>query len=240
MIDDYHERFAGYANLVGPHSLEILRQSPITIVGLGGVGSWAAEALVRSGCGRITLVDYDHISLGNTNRQLHALDGFYGQSKVAAMSARLKQINPTLDISEVDDFLIPDNIQDILDPTSAVIDACDKTFCKIAMAKWAVDHAIPFVMCGSAGGRIDPSLLKIGRMASVSHDILVKKIRRGLSKLDRCYDDTLVIYSTETKKQLQHPVSGNGISCTGYGSCVTVTATMGFLAVHSIINQMIK
>jgi tRNA A37 threonylcarbamoyladenosine dehydratase len=233
-------RLLGVENLYGKFVLDKFQQAHVVVVGLGGVGSWAAEALVRSGIGKITLIDFDHVSIGNTNRQLHAVEGVYGQSKVLAMHERLHMINPDLDIISIDDFVTADNVNKILPKHASVIDATDSTSSKIAMAVWAQETKSNFVMCGSAGGKRDPNKITVGDLARSIQDPLLSKVRSKLRKdfqFEKRTDNKMKIHTIYSQEPRSSIATG-GLSCHGYGSVVTVTATMGFYAAASVLNQL--
>ena len=237
-IDD--RRLLGVANLYGKSIFDKFQKSHVVVVGLGGVGSWAAEALVRSGIGKITLIDFDHVSIGNTNRQLHATEGEYGKSKVSAMCNRLYTINPEIDIVSIDDFVTTENIKQLLPNGASVIDATDSVTSKIAMAVWTRENKSNFVMCGSAGGKKDPNKLTSGDLSRSIQDPLLSKVRTKLRKDFQFEKDPKKKIKIHTIYSQEHrsPAVPGGLSCYGYGSVVTVTATMGFYAAASILNQL--
>jgi tRNA A37 threonylcarbamoyladenosine dehydratase len=204
----------------------------VVVIGLGGVGSWAAEALARSAVGEITLIDFDHISISNTNRQLHALDGEYGKAKVEAMSQRLKKINPELIIHEVDEFVKPENIEALLPKSAVILDATDDFLSKVSLAVWCHKNAIPLVISGGAGGKIDPTKIQIDDLSKATHDPLLSKMRGilrkeyGFEKDPQNKMKLRVVYSSEPRLG----VALGGLACSGYGSAVTVTASFGLAA----------
>ncbi|MFN3595628.1 MAG: ThiF family adenylyltransferase, partial [Thiobacillaceae bacterium] len=159
---DVERRFGGLRRLYGPQGAQRLFDAHITVVGIGGVGSWAAEALARSGVSRLTLIDLDHVAESNTNRQIHAQEGTYGQAKVEAMRARIAAIHPACRVCTIDDFVTPDNWADLVREVQAlqgvqgpfaVIDACDQMAAKTAMAAWALQTRSVFITAGAAGGK---------------------------------------------------------------------------------------
>ena len=241
MIITLHDRrLTGVLNLYGEVALNKFQQSHVVVVGLGGVGSWAAEALVRSGVGKITLIDFDHVSVSNTNRQLHALEGEYGKSKVSVMGDRLRKINNEIEISFIDDFVTPENINQLLPIGAAVIDATDSVSSKIAMALWARKNKANFIMCGCAGCKKEPTKVTISDLSKCIQDPLLSKIRAQLRKKFNFEKDPKkkikinTVYSQESRNQ----ITTGGLSCDGYGSIVTVTATIGFCAAAEILNQI--
>jgi tRNA A37 threonylcarbamoyladenosine dehydratase len=234
-----NRRFGGVARLYGEEGLTAFEQSHVLVAGLGGVGSWAAEALARSAVGEMTLVDFDHIAESNVNRQLHAIDGAFGKSKVEAMTERLLAINPYLKIHVVDDFLTPENIDlhvggvsHQTPPTNfVVLDATDDVKMKTALAAYCKKN-IPLVICGGAGGKLDPSRIQVEDLTKTTQDPLLSKIRYNLRKDYGFASDPKkkfqirAIYSDEPRQG----VASGGLACSGYGSAVTVTATFGFVA----------
>lgn len=228
-----NRRFGGVARLYGEEGLSAFEQAHVLVAGLGGVGSWAAEALARSAVGEITLVDFDHIAESNVNRQLHAVEGAFGQSKVQAMTERLLAINPRLKIHVVDDFLTPDNMAEYLQVTAnfVVLDATDDVKMKTALAAYCKKR-IPLIICGGAGGKLDPSRIAAEDLSKTTQDPLLSKIRYNLRKEHGFTSDPKkkfqisAIYSDEPRQG----VASGGLACSGYGSAVTVTATFGFVA----------
>ena len=239
-VDDSIEsrRFGGVSRLYGSELRERFHQATVVVAGLGGVGSWAAEALARTGIGHLVLVDFDHIAESNTNRQLHALEGQYGKAKVQAMSERIKQINPDIALTVCDEFLEPGNL-DLLVPAEAlVLDATDSVQTKIALVLWATQNNRSLVMCGAAGGKTDPTSVRCDDLSRTEQDALLAKVRQGLRQ-DHGFSRNLkkkmgvrAIYSHEPRAG----ASSGGLACSGYGSTVMVTAACGFAAAADILN----
>jgi molybdopterin/thiamine biosynthesis adenylyltransferase len=240
-LEHTERRLGGVARLYGDVAYAIFQQAHVVVIGLGGVGSWAAEALARSAIGEITLIDYDHVSMSNTNRQLHALDGEFGKSKIEVMAKRLSLINPELKINCIDDFLKPENFQEYLPQGAAILDAMDDVASKLALASWVHQNKVPYVMSGGAGGKLDPSKIEVVDLARTTHDSMLAKIRSslrqqyGFEKDPKRKMNLRVVYSSEPREG----VAGGGLSCAGFGSTVTVTATFGFIAAAEILQQLI-
>lgn len=180
-------RFSGVSRLYGAASHERFRHSRIAVVGLGGVGSWAAEALARTGIGHLTLIDLDAVALSNTNRQIQALDGNYGKAKIDAMCERIQAINPACQVSRVEDFVTVDNVGHLLACEGNVgydfvVDAIDQTRVKAAIIAWCCHHDVPVVTSGGAGGRTDPSLLRCSDLSMTTQDALLSRVRSQLRK----------------------------------------------------------
>src|SRR5690625_3560335 len=181
MDRDWTDRFGGINRLYGSGALERLSRTHVAVVGIGGVGSWAVEALARSGVGRLTLIDADEVCVSNTNRQLHALDGTWGRPKVAVMAERARAINPAIRIDVVERFLTPATLDALLDRGyDLVLDACDAFRVKVDMAAWCRRRKLPLVVVGSAGGRTDPTLIRIRDLSRTEHDAMLSLMRKKL------------------------------------------------------------
>ncbi|GAB3260515.1 tRNA threonylcarbamoyladenosine dehydratase [Chitinimonas naiadis] len=237
---DYQRRFGGVARLYGDAGLARFEAAHICVIGIGGVGSWAAEAVARSAVGRITLIDLDHVAPSNVNRQLHALDGNLGKAKVSAMAERIQAINPRAQVTEIDDFLTDDNLASLIPPGQFdyVLDCIDQMRVKVALVNYCKRHKIPLLVSGGAGGRLDASRVTIADMAQTTGDALLSKIRaelrrnHGFPREGKKFGIEAV-YSTEPiirpKQDACEPAApgGAGLNCAGYGSAVTVTASFG-------------
>ena len=241
-LDSQSERrLAGVARLYGEEIYALLQQSHVVVVGLGGVGSWAAEALARSAIGELTLIDFDHVSISNTNRQLHALDGEFGKSKVDVMAQRLRLINPHLKIHCIDDFLKPDNLDQYLTLGVPILDAMDDVTSKLALTAWCHKSRTPLVVSGGAGGKMDPTQIEVADLSKSTHDPMLAKIRASLRQQYGFEKDpkkkmrVRVVFSAEPRLG----EASGGLSCAGYGSTIMVTATFGFVAASEIIQQII-
>ena len=189
MPPDFERRFGGLARLYGAAGAQRIRQAHIVVVGLGGVGSWAAEAAARSGVARLTLVDLDHIAESNINRQVHALDNTLGMAKVQAMRERIAHINPDCTVDCIEEFVGVGNWPAVLgfDPvfewkTVAVIDACDQVKAKTAIAAWAIKSEARFISVGAAGGKRLAHKVDIEDLSLVTHDPLLAQMRNRLRK----------------------------------------------------------
>lgn len=252
---DEARRFGGVARVYGEIGAARLRAAHVAVVGLGGVGSWAAEAFARSAVGRLTLIDFDHIAESNTNRQLLALQSSYGQSKVAAMAERIAAINPACVVQVVDDFVTADNVTRLISGFSALVDCIDQVRDKAALIAGCRTAGIPVVTCGAAGGRIDPTQIACADLAKAVGDPLLASVRHrlrrehGFARSDVRPPDfgVTAIYSAEPVRRppglaaddADGTVASAGLSCAGYGSSVVVTATMGFVAAAQVMNQLI-
>ena len=231
-------RFGGVARLYGQELRERFQNATVVVAGLGGVGSWASEALARTGIGHLVLVDFDHISESNTNRQLHALEGEYGKAKVQAMSERIRLINPEIHLTSCDEFLEPANLDQIIPADALVLDATDSVQTKIALVIWATTTNRSLVMCGAAGGKTDPTSVRCDDLSRTEQDALLAKVRQGLRQ-DHGFSRNLkkkmgvrAIYSHEPRAG----ASSGGLACSGYGSTIMVTAACGLAAAAEILN----
>jgi tRNA threonylcarbamoyladenosine dehydratase len=235
-------RLSGVARLYGDQAYQTLQTQHVAVIGIGGVGSWAAEALARSAIGKMTLIDFDQVSISNTNRQIHALEGEYGKAKISVMAQRLIAINPDIQVEVIDDFLKPENFQTYLNKEMYVLDAMDDVPTKIALAAWCKKNDIPLVMSGGAGGKLDPSQATIADLSRATHDPILSKIRAALRKQYGFEKDPKkkmqlrVVFSPEPRLG----VSQGGLSCSGYGSSVMVTATFGLIAAAEIVRQILS
>lgn len=257
MTKDYATRFAGIQRLYGDAGYQLLSKLHVCVIGIGGVGSWAVEALARSGIGQITMIDYDEVAVSNVNRQLHTLDSTVGEKKAAVMAERVKQINPQCQVNVIDDFINMDNLADYLDRGyDYVIDAIDSIKFKAAIIYHCKRNKIPVVTTGGAGGLNDPTMIKVADLAKTYNDPLAAKVR---SKLREAYN-----YSRNAKRSFgvecvfssQQPlypkedgsvshekpgIHGVSLDCRfGYGAITFVTASFGFVAASRVINKLIK
>lgn len=260
---DYQRRFGGIARLYGEKGLATLSQAHVCVVGVGGVGSWAAEALARSGVGKLTLIDLDNIAVSNVNRQLHALTPDFGKAKVTALHERILYINPECQVIEIEDFVDDDNLTTLFrQPFDFVIDAIDQVRIKAAMANYFVRHKQAFVVSGGAGGQRNPALIQTADLSQTKQDALLSNVRYTLRKqygFPRSGDKMRVpcVFSTEqitppqTAKacnigdgvsgSLQaEPSAPQGLSCAGYGASMLVTATFGLFCATAAIEHMVK
>lgn len=245
---DYERRFGGVARLYGVEGAERLRQAHVCIVGIGGVGSWSAEALARTGIGRITAVDLDMVAESNTNRQIHALGDIYGMAKVDAMAARIRAINPDCEVTCIEDFVTPENIHELLDQNfSVVIDAIDQMRPKAAMLAFCVGRKIPIIVAGAAGGQLDPTQVRIADLSQTIQDPLLARLRSilrrdfGFPRDAKKKFGVSAIFSTEPLRYPNQDASCDagqgpaGLNCAGFGSSVCVTSVFGMAAAAEAI-----
>ena len=179
---DFDRRFGGIARLYGAQGLARFRAAHICIVGVGGVGSWIVEALARSAIGKITMIDLDNLAESNVNRQIHALTDTLGKAKVTALHERIAQINPYCEVTEVEDFLTPDNVAEMIGVGrfDYVVDAIDNVRAKVALIAYCREHKVPLLTSGGAGGQIDPTKIEIRDLCRTEQEPLLAKVRKRL------------------------------------------------------------
>lgn len=258
MTPDFLARFSGIARLYGMPSLERFSQSSVMVVGLGGVGSWSVEALARSGIGRLILVDLDDLCLTNTNRQIHALAQTIGHGKAAALARRAREINPEIEITEHQTFYTEKNGLTLLsDPRpDFVIDAIDAVRPKTHLLATCHQLKIPTITSGAAGGRIDPTQIRLDDLSKSHNDALLAAVRRnlrsdyGFPKAEKKVRKFGIeaIFSPEQPKFPQCDGSASterpenmatGLKCdSGYGAVTHLTATFGNLAAARALDSL--
>lgn len=257
-MSDYLLRFAGIGRLYGQNALEVFRQAHVVVIGIGGVGSWAAEALARSGIGTITLIDLDDVCVSNINRQLHALTNTIGQDKVAVMAERILAINPECKVQQIADFIAPDNMADLLPKNSSyVVDAIDSVKAKVALIAYCKRNKIPLITTGGAGGQLDPTQIQLTDLSQAFNDPLLAKVRNALRREHNFTRNTKrrfgvdCVFSTE---QLKYPQADGSVcqqkpemngsmrlDCSGgFGATSVVTASFGFAAVSKLLIKLIS
>ncbi len=243
----YARRFSGIERLHGAGSLARLAAAHVCVVGIGGVGSWAVEALARSGVGRLTLIDLDHVAESNVNRQVHALEITLGQAKVTAMQERIAQINPACTVECIEEFITPENVTTLLPACDAVIDAIDQMRAKAALILCCRARNTFIVTTGGAGGRVDPTRVRVDDLSRTTQDALASKLRARLRKEHGFPRDpkkkfgVACVYSDEPIRRPEAAACDvdeaglHGLNCAGYGSSVAVTASFGFAAAAQVL-----
>lgn len=254
--DDFNQRFGGIRRLYGIAEADILRHSHFCVVGIGGVGSWAVEALVRSGVGAITIIDHDDISVSNSNRQLHTLSSTLNRSKVEVMAERVLEINPHCEVQTIDDLLVENNIEKYIQPDfDYVIDAIDSIRHKAALLYFCKRNKIPIITTGGAGGITDPTRIEITDLSRTHNDPLAAKVRArlratyGYSRNPKSRFGIDCVFSTQQHRypkedgtvcQQKPGVKGVTLDCNfGYGSATFVTASFAFAAVARAIEKLL-
>ena len=256
----WKERFGGIDRLYGSGALARLRACHVTVVGIGGVGSWAVEALARSGVGRLTLIDADDLCVSNTNRQLPALDGQFGRTKIEAMAERCRAINPHIHLNLHSQFVTPGNLDALLGtPVDLVLDACDSFRSKVEMIAWCRRRKQPIIAVGSAGGRSDVTQIRVRDLSRTEHDAMLSLIRKKLrgefnfpKNHDR-YFGVPAVYSLENVRYPQADGSVCGVrpqlgkddalklDCgAGLGAATHVTGAFAFAAVGKAMELLLK
>lgn len=244
---DYRQRFDATKRLYG-ENLETLAKSRVALVGLGGVGSWSAEALARTGVGNLGLFDLDDICISNTNRQLPALTKNIGKPKVQVLAQRIKEINPNANVAENITWVLPKNIEDFFkNKYDFIIDACDSLKTKVALSLWCKRNKIGFISCGSAGGKTDATKIKILDLADAIQDPLLAKLR---NKLRKDYNfakggKKMGIKVVSSSQQMIRPenceFTSTKLDCGGgFGSSLMVTGTFGFVAAGFAVDYILK
>ena len=259
---DTERRFGGIARLYGVAGLARLQAAHVCVIGIGGVGSWAAEALARSGVGAITLIDLDHVAESNINRQIHAADTTLGMAKIEAMARRIAGYAPDCRLTLIDDFLSEENVCLILPACDGIIDAIDNVRAKAALIAHCKKHKIALVTTGGAGGRVDPTRVQVDDLSRTIQDALASNVRARLRKeygftrdpkkkfgvecvfspeqLRRPVAQACAVPGAAAQNQTTAPVAPQGLSCAGYGSSVAVTSTFGMAAAARIIDRIVS
>ncbi|MGM0906981.1 MAG: tRNA cyclic N6-threonylcarbamoyladenosine(37) synthase TcdA [Pseudomonadota bacterium] len=252
------QRFGGVSRVYGQQALNHFQQLHIVVAGLGGVGSWAVEALARTGIGKLTLIDLDDVCTTNINRQLPATDDTIGQLKTEVLAQRVKSINPSCEVKVIDDFLLPENFEEYLTGADAVLDAVDSVNTKAALVAWCKRRKLRLVVCGGAGGQIDPGMIRVGDLAKAKQDPLLAKVRSqlrrdyGFSKnpkrkwgVDCVYSEEQLRYPVisgelEGEVTLQKPGSGSmRMDCSsGFGAAMVVTCSFAMQATATLLRRL--
>lgn len=252
-MSDYDFRFGGIARLFGVEALARLRAAHVCVVGIGGVGSWAVEALARSGVGKLTLVDLDEICVSNINRQLHALDAEVGRPKVEVMAERVRGINPGCEVRAALEFFTESNAASLFSTRyEYVIDAIDDVTNKCRLIALCRDQRVPIVTCGAAGGRRDPTQVRMVDLALTTHDRLLTKTRDVLRKefgfpsagkpfgVEAVYSPEPPVYPSSTGGVCDRRESGAmKLNCdSGFGTATFVTGAFGFAAAAQVVRRI--
>lgn len=256
---DMDRRFGGVARLYGDAALARFQRAHICVIGVGGVGSWAVEALARSAIGQLTLIDLDNLAESNINRQIHALSSTLGQAKVSALAQRIALINPTCRVTEIEDFIDADNIAAMLPAGhfDYVIDAIDNVRAKTALIAYCRAQQIRLLTIGSAGGQIDPTRIAVCDLSRTEQEPLLAKVRKRLRALHgfpRGSKNKFGIDAVYSTEPLRFPElcktdddsdanSGSaagitGLNCAGFGSAVVVTASFGLVAAGHVLQKL--
>jgi tRNA A37 threonylcarbamoyladenosine dehydratase len=256
VVPDVERRFGGLRRLYGHKGAAAIFNAHVVVVGIGGVGSWTAEALARSGVKRLSLIDLDHISESNINRQIHALDATLGQAKVDAMRERIHAYHPQCVVDTLDDFVTANNLNELMTllegVPNAIVDACDQVQAKTAIAAWALEQGLVHVCVGAAGGKTQAHAIEMADLSQVTHDPLLAQVRYRLRKYHGASRTSVMrvscLFTRESVKQpsdvacdfspSQAEHTEANLNCHGYGSVVTMTASLGFAAAGHVLNAL--
>lgn len=255
-MTNYEARFGGILRLFGADGQERLRRAHVCVIGIGGVGSWAVEALARSGIGALTLVDLDEVCISNVNRQLHAVTGEFGKSKVEVIAARVRLINPDCDVRAEQMLFTAKTAEQILaTPYACVLDAIDQTAMKALLIARCRQQSVPVVTTGGAGGRRDPTAIRVADLAHTTHDGLLQNVRKLVRSEHGFPRDTKqkfgvdCIYSAEpqvfpasdgTVCAAPEPGAKLRLDCrSGYGTATFVTGAFGFAAAAQVVKLIV-
>ncbi|MHB0776226.1 tRNA cyclic N6-threonylcarbamoyladenosine(37) synthase TcdA [Halomonas sp. WWR20] len=256
MNDDYDFRFGGIRRLYGARAASRFRYSHVVVIGVGGVGSWAVEALARAGIGKLTLIDLDDVCVSNINRQLHALDGTIGRPKVDVLAERCRAIHPGITVVADTAFVTPTNLAErIPEDADHVIDAIDSVVAKAALIAWCKRRKLPITVTGAAGGQTDPTRIRTADLTRTEHDPLLAKVRSRLRRdfgfsrnpkrrysIECVYSDEQLIYpSGDGEVCLQKPGGGEAtrLDCaSGFGAATFVTGSFGFVAASRVLARL--
>jgi len=261
LSEQYLQRFGGIARLYGRQSLKILSGAHMVVIGIGGVGSWTAEALARSGVGALTLIDLDDVCITNTNRQSHALAATIGTMKIEVMAERLKQINPELHVNTIEDFITAGNLAELIDPDIApidiVIDAIDNARVKAALVAYCKARKLRLITVGSAGGKRSPQAIECTDLGRTINDPMLAKVRQHLYRfhnfqksrkrlfgIDAIYSSEAMVYPKpdgEVCQQKSAMQDGVKLDCSGgFGAATMVTGSFGFAAANQAIERLLQ
>lgn len=242
--DEYERRFAGVAKIYGDEAFNYYEHSHVMVIGIGGVGSWAVEALARSGIGELTLVDMDVVAASNINRQLPAMTATLGQEKIAVMAERCYSINPRIKVNLVDDYLSSDNVKEILAMApDLVLDCIDDVKAKLALMLHCRFNKIPLIVSGGAGGKLDPLKIRVADLSKTEQDPMLAKLRtqlrsKGICKKPKEKFGITCIYSIDNPFSSSEVCASAGLRCGGYGSAVVVTSSFAMVAVAEVLRKL--
>ena len=253
---DFERRFGGIGRLYGAAALLRFRRAHVCVVGVGGVGSWVVEALARSAIGQLTLIDLDNVAESNINRQIQAMASSLGKAKVRALAERIAEINPWCQVNEIEDFVAPDNLDELIGghDYDYVIDAIDSVAAKTALIVYCRERGIPLVTIGGAGGQVDPTRIEVCDLCRTEQEPLLAKVRKRLRAkhgFPRGTKNKFGIDAVYSMEPLKYPESGEpcsldaddrsgvtGLNCAGFGSSMAVTASFGLVAAAHVLRKL--
>lgn len=254
---DFERRFGGIGRLYGQRALARFRSAHVCVIGVGGVGSWAVEALARSAIGQLTLIDLDNVAESNVNRQIQALTSTIGMAKIDALAARIAEINPFCKVNLVEDFVAADNLDQFIGNRGYdyVIDAIDSVRAKTALIAYCSEKKIPLITIGGAGGQVDPTRIAVRDLSKTEQEPLLGKVRKRLRNqhgFPRGSKNNFHIDAVFSMEPLKYPEGDEaacsvdsddrngvtGLNCAGFGSAMVVTASFGMVAVSHVLNKL--
>ncbi|MBO6151585.1 MAG: tRNA threonylcarbamoyladenosine dehydratase [Acinetobacter sp.] len=242
--DEYERRFAGVEKIYGEDAFRQYEHSHVMVIGIGGVGSWAVEALARTGIAELTLIDMDVIAASNINRQLPAMSSTLGREKVEVMAERCYAINPRIQINVVDDYLTPENVKELLANTpDVVLDCIDDVKAKLALMLHCRFNKIPLIVSGGAGGKLDPLKIRVADLSKTEQDPMLAKLRsqlraKGICKKSKEKFGITCVYSIDNPFSSAEVCPSAGLRCGGYGSAVVVTSSFAMVAVSEVLKKL--
>ena len=242
--DEYDRRFAGVAKIYGEPAFQGYEQSHVMVIGIGGVGSWAVEALARTGIGELTLVDMDVVAASNINRQLPAMSTTLGHEKIEVMAERCRAINPRIKINLIDDYLTPENVKEILaGAPDLILDCIDDVKAKFALMLHCRFNKIPLIVSGGAGGKLDPLKIRVADLSRTEQDPMLAKLRtqlrgKGICKKPKEKFGITCVYSIDNPFSSADVCPSAGLRCGGYGSAVVVTSSFAMVAVSEVLKKL--
>ena len=252
---DFDRRFGGIARLYGAPALARFRAAHVCVIGVGGVGSWIVEALARSAVGRLTLIDLDNVAESNINRQIQAMSDTIGKAKITALAERIELINPFCQVTQIEDFIAPDNLEQLLGGRDFdyLVDAIDNAKAKAAVIAYCRARNLPMLTIGSAGGQTDPTLIAVRDLSKTEQEPLLKRVRKLLRTeygFPRGIKNKFNVDAVFSMEPLSTPESAEacaidgtstgvtGLNCAGFGSSVVVTASFGMVAAAHALKSL--
>ena len=242
--DEYDRRFAGVAKIYGDDSFNHYENSHVMVIGIGGVGSWAVEALARTGIGEVTIVDMDVVAASNINRQLPAMTTTLGREKIEIMAERCRAINPRIKVNLIDDYLTPENVKEILaGKPDIILDCIDDVKAKFALMLHCRFNKIPLIVSGGAGGKLDPLKIRVADLSKTEQDPMLAKLRaqlraKGICKKPKEKFGITCVYSIDNPFSSADVCPSAGLRCGGYGSAVVVTSSFAMIAVSEVLKKL--
>ena len=242
--DEYDRRFAGVAKIYSEDTFSHYEKSHVMVIGIGGVGSWAVEALARTGVGELTLIDMDVVAASNINRQLPAMSSTLGMDKIEVMAERCRSINPRIKINLIDDYLTPENVKELLaEAPDLILDCIDDVKAKLALMLHCRFNKIPLIVSGGAGGKLDPLKIRVADLSKTEQDPMLAKLRtqlrsKGICKKPKEKFGITCVYSIDNPFSSADVCASAGLRCGGYGSAVVVTSSFAMIAVAEGLKKL--